>query len=320
MTQLRVVGFLLVLGVAVTGWVITCGTWRVQRVAAGVVPLDPRVFERLTVVTVGTGGAYENPERGGPASAVALDAHVVLVDAGRAVAEGLRAAGIPVSQPEAVLLTSLLPENALGLDDLLLTGWLEGRPAPLRLYGPPGTRALAEALVGAHRRGIEGRGAALGLPAPGARFEVVEVDDGWQIRFGELEVRAAALPDGPLAALAFRFEGRGRSAVVGGTGWGADALAELARGANLLVHEAASTPPPELAGELGVTPERLRREAALHAQLGDVAALAQRSGVEALALVRMRPPPAYDLQVSAALGEHFAGRVIVADDGDELRP
>ena len=95
---------------------------------------------------------------------------------------------------------------------------------------------------------------------------------------------------------------------------------ELARGANLLLHEAVSIPPPELADELGVTPERLRREAALHAQLEEGGVLAQRAGVETLALVRMRPPPAYDLQVTGVVRKRFAGRIVVADAGDELTP
>lgn len=320
MNPLRAVGFLLVLGVAVASWVVTCGTWRIQRVAGGVVPLDPRHFGQLTVVTVGTGGAYENPDRGGPATAVALGEEVLLVDAGRAVSEGLRAARIPVAQPGTVLLTSLLPENTVGLDDLLLTGWLEGRAAPLTLVGPPGTASLAERLAAAHRRGVEARAASLALPASGAAFEAIEVGDAWSARRGEIEVRAAALPGGPTEALAYRFEARERAAVVGGHGWGADALLALASGADLLVHEAADVPPPELAGELGVAPERLRREAELHAQIADVGTLAQRAGVATLALVRMRPPPAYDLQVTQRIADRFDGRVVVADDGDELRP
>jgi ribonuclease BN (tRNA processing enzyme) len=316
----RLVGFLLVLGVAVMGWVVTCGTWHVQQVAQGVVPLDPVSFPRLTVVTVGTGGAYENPDRRGPATAVVLGSRLVLVDAGRAVAEGLRAARIPLSQPEVVLLTNLLPENTVGLDDLLLTGWLVGRPAPLRLVGPPGTRALAEGLAAGHQAGIAARAQALALPVEGARLEVLEVQDGWSESLGDLTLRAAALPDGPLPALAWRLEGGGRSVVVAGSAFGPDALVELAQGANLLVQEAVSTPPPELAEDLGVPAERLRMQAAFHTQLEEVGTLAQRAGVEALALVRLYPPPAYDIQVTRLVGQAFAGRVIVADDGDVLTP
>jgi ribonuclease BN (tRNA processing enzyme) len=135
-------------------------------------------------------------------------------------------------------------------------------------------------------------------------------------------VRAGALPGGPLPALAWRFEADARVAVVAPTGWAPDALAEFARGAALLVHEAAAIPDPELAREIGldVSPERLRREGALHTSLEGAGRLAQRAGVETLVLVRLRPPPIYDFQVTRVVGQHFDGRVLIADDGDELAP
>ncbi len=72
MTQIRLIGFFLVLGVAIAGWVLTCAAWRAEKVMAGVAPLEAREFPSLAIVTVGTGGAYENPRRLGPAIALAL--------------------------------------------------------------------------------------------------------------------------------------------------------------------------------------------------------------------------------------------------------
>jgi ribonuclease BN (tRNA processing enzyme) len=320
-TRLRAIGLAIVLGVAALSWALTCSAWHYQKVVAGVAPLDARDFDRLTLITLGTGGAYENPDRLGPSTALGLGSRVVLVDTGRAVAEALRAAGVPVSQPDTVLLTGLLPENTVGLDDLLLGGWLDGRSRPLRLVGPPGTRELAEALAAGHRHGIAA-GAALGLEAAGADFEVTEIGDGWSARLGDLRLRAAALPGGPVEALAYRFEWRDRSAVVGGPGWAPDAFLELARGAGLLVHEAVFVPTPELAAEiqLDVDPERLRREAALHTSIDQVGSLAQRAGAGTLVLVRLRPPPVYDFQITSIVNDSFAGRIAVAEDGDEFTP
>ena len=200
MTQIRLIGFLLVLGVAMASWFLTCVAWRADKVMAGVAPLDPRSFEAFTLVALGTGGAYENPNRLGPSLALALGDEVSLVDAGRGVCEALRAAKIPVAQPRSVYLTSLLPENTVGLDDLLLTGWQGGRERPLRLVGPRGTRALARSLESAFARTIDAAAEARGLDAGGARFDVVEIEDGWSASLGTLEVTAGALPGGPLEA------------------------------------------------------------------------------------------------------------------------
>ncbi len=318
----RPIGFLLVVAVAVAGWVVTCGTWHMQRVAERWTPLETRSFERLTVVTLGTGGAYENPHRLGPATAVALRERVLVVDAGRGVTATLRRARIPVAQPEAVLLTNLLPENTLGLGDLLATRWLDGAEAPLALYGPPGTAVLARSLELALAPGIAARAEALGLETGAAAFRVTEIGDAWAADFDELEVRAGALPGGPLAGLAYRFRGKGRTAVVAGSGWAPDALVEIARGAHLLVHEAAFVPDRQLAEQLGLDDEieRFERERALHTQLTDVGTLATRAGVETLALVRLRPPPAFDVQMTGPISDSFDGKVVIAEDGDELVP
>ena len=322
MIQLRVLVLLVVLAVVAASWGLTCAAWRADRVAAGVVPLDPRSFDALTLVFLGTGGAHENPARRGPSVAVARGARVALVDAGRGVAEGLRAARIPTRQPDRVYLSSLLPENAAGLDDLLAAGWLDGRSAPLRVVGPPGTRALAAGLEAAHAAGLDAEAAALALPREGARLDALEVGSGFAEERDGLLVRAAELPGGPLPALAWRFEADGRSAVVAGAGFAPDALLELARGADLLVHEAVDVPSPEVAAQAGldVSPEALERQARLYASPGAAARLAERARVAALALVRLRPPPVFALQLTSRVDDHYAGRVLVPDDGDELRP
>jgi len=320
--QFRIASIFVVAAIAAMAWMLTCGAWRLEEEVDRVGPLDPRSYARLTVITLGTGDRHENPVRRGPATAIGLGERIVLVDAGRALADALRLARIPVQQPEAVYLTSLLPENVVGLDDLLLVGWINGREAPLRLVGPAGTRALADALTSAHRAGIEARSGGMGIRSSAPQFDVVEISDGWSEPLAELEVRAGALPGGPIDAFAYRFDARGRSAVIAGTGWAEAALVEFARGANLLVHEGAYIPTPEIAQqmELDEDPDRLRRAAAEHTAIDAVGALAQQAGVETLVLVRMRPPPVYDLQITSVVDDSFDGRIVIAEDGDEITP
>lgn len=323
MSQFRVVGLVLALAVAAFGWALTCAAWRFDQVAAGVVPLDPRELPGLTLVTLGTGGALADHNRRGPALAIGAGRELVLVDAGRGIAESLRAAKIPITQPFAVVLTSLLPENTVGLDDLLAEAWLSGRAEPLRLLGPEGTAALAKQVEAALRPGatawLEARSGSQAAP-PG--FAVEEVADGFALEQGGLALRAGAQPGGPVPALVWRFELRGLAAVVSGAGWNPERVVELAQGARLLVSEAAFLPTLEQAREMGIEedPERLRREAALHTGMDAVGEIARRAGVRTLVLVRLRPPPVYDLQVSSVVDDRFDGRVLVADDGDEITP
>jgi ribonuclease BN (tRNA processing enzyme) len=321
-TGFRIIGLLIVLAVVIASWMLTWAAGRYDDVTAGFLPLEPRSFERMTVLTLGTGGTQEDHNRRGPATALAVDDTLVLVDAGRGAADSLRAARIPASQPGTVLLTSLLPENTVGLDDLLAMGWNAGRREPVRLVGPPGTGELARAVLEGARPGIEARARGLGLETGDIGFTVVEIGDGWRARLGPLEVRAGGLPDGPTPAFAYRFSWRDRSAVVGGAGWSPDALVALADGANLLVHEAVFVPTPEMVEELALEadPELLRREAALHTTLDAVGELARRARVGSLVLVRLRPPPVFALQITSVVDDTYDGRIAVAGDGDEFTP
>lgn len=314
---------ILALGIAtlVGSWVMTCQLWRYRDVSAGVAWLEPREFERLSAVTLGTGSAYENPQRLGPATAIALGDLVVLVDAGRGVAEALRKAEIPVQQPARVFLTSLLPENSVGLDDLLLTGWLAPRQEPLVLMGPPGTRALAEALLAAHAPAISMLETRVGLPARGAALDVTEVGDGWSMQLGEITVSAAAVGRDALPGLAYRFEASGRAIVVSGAGPERRALTALARGAAVLVAEGFHAESVEMAIDAGAPdPERLRAEAALHMPFLEVGKVATDAGVPLLVLTRLRPPPLFDAQYDDPLESVFHGRVQIAGDGDTFSP
>ncbi|HVP30077.1 MAG TPA: hypothetical protein VMW35_13070 [Myxococcota bacterium] len=322
MTAARAMMLGVLFAVAVVGWVVTCANWQVEEVARGVRALDERSFDALTVIAVGTGGPYENQDRLGPAIGVGFGKDLVLVDAGRAVAEALRKANLPAAQPKLVALTGLAPEDTVGLDDLLLAGWLNGpRATPLRLVGPPGTIALARGLEQAHAVGIAAEARALGLPPEGARFDPVEVSGPYREERDGLVVTAAPLGDG--AALIFRFEAKGRSAVVSGTSGDEEAQVAFAQDADAWVREAihGESIRAAIAAAAQGDPsaaKRLEQEAALHADLDQAATAATRAGVRTLVLTRLRPPPVLAWQYEHAIGKRFPGNVVVAKDGDEI--
>jgi ribonuclease BN (tRNA processing enzyme) len=318
----RIFALFLALVVIGVGWVASCVIWRAAEVGELVQPLEPRQFDRLTVIAVGTGSAYENPERFGPSIGIGWRDQVILVDVGRGVAEALRRAKIPVHQPARILLSSLMPENTVGVDDVVFTGWLADREAPVEVFGPLGTADFVAGLVAAYQPGGSALGSVLALPDEGSRIVAHEIDGAWSVDWDGLAVTVVELPGGPAPALAWRFEAGGRSVVIGGTGWGTDQLVELATGADLLLHEAVYIPPPEDVEDAGVIadPERLRREGALHTSIMDVGGLARRARVPKLALIRMRPPPFYDIQVTSFVRESYDGEILVPKDADELTP
>jgi ribonuclease BN (tRNA processing enzyme) len=318
----RLVVILGLIAMLMIAWVAAFALWRAAEIGEQVAPLEPRRFDSLTLIAVGTGSDHENPVRLGPATAIGWEDHVVLVDAGRGVAESLRRSGLPVTQPRRVYLTNLLPENTVGLDDLLATGWLQDRETPLVVIGPAGTGELVEHLLAAHRAGLAALGRALPLPPEGGRIVVTEVGDGYAEERGGVTIRAGALRGGPLPALAWRFERGRRVIVVSGTGWARDDLVAFAQGADLLVHDAVYVPPAEAIEEAGVMvdPERLEAERAIHTAIESVGSLAADARVDGLVLTRLRPPPFFASRFRAIVGEQFDGDVYIPEDGDEIVP
>ncbi len=307
-----------VAAIALAGWLATWGAWRYSDAVRDLGPIQTRTFEQPTLVLLGTGGETENPSRLGPAIGFGSGETVVIVDAGRGVAESLRRASIALAQPSGVLLTSLLPENTVGLDDLLASGWRAGREQPLRLVGPPGTRALAEAVEASLAPSVAALSGPDGPHAGGARFRVEEITGAWTGTAGDVRLSAALLEGGPLPAQGYRLEAEGRAVVIAGADRDPEALATLAERADAIVHGAVFADSVKAAIEAGADAARLEHEASLQISLRELAQAAQRAHALHLVLVRLRPPPLFDFQFEQVVGEHYDGSVVVAHDGDEL--
>ena len=191
----------------------------------------------LRVTLLGTG----NPRpavRGGPAILVEGDGRALLFDAGRGAEEKLFALGL-APKVDAVFLTHLHSDHTVGFPDVWLTGWLFGRAAPLRVFGPGGTAAFCRGLEDAYafdvhvRRDVDEK-----LPAAGARLDAREISDGSVVDEGRLRVTAFAVDHGPVRpALGYRIDAAGHSVVLSGDTRPSGNLVKFARGTDVLVHE-----------------------------------------------------------------------------------
>ena len=102
----------------------------------------------VDVTLLGTGSPLPDPQRAGPATLVQAGGAALLVDCGRGVVLRLAAAGVLPIGLSAVLLTHLHSDHITDLNDIVTTHWVMSlERTPLRVFGPPGTRRVVDAIL-----------------------------------------------------------------------------------------------------------------------------------------------------------------------------
>ena len=233
---------------------------------------------KTQIVLLGTGTPNADPDRSGPAVAIVVNDNAYLIDCGagviRRAAAAERNSDIKALSPpnlSRVFITHLHADHTLGLPDLIFTPWILGREVPLDIYGPKGTRAMAEHLIEAYQQDIAIRIGGL-EPAneQGYKVNVHEIEPGTVYQDDNVTVKAFAVHHGSWAnAFGFRFETKDRTIVISGDTTPCPSLLTNARGCDVLIHEVYSE-----AGFKRRTPQWQRYHAAFHTSTRQLAEIA----------------------------------------------
>ena len=151
----------------------------------------------------------------------------------------LKAAGLPISGPEALFITHLHSDHTLGYADLILTSWVMRRRAPFPVYGPRGLRRMTKHLMAAYSEDIHIRENGLEHEvAGGYRVEVHEIRRGIVYEKDGVRVTAIAVQHGAWQdAFAYRIDTADRSIVISGDTRPSEELVKAAQGVDILIHE-----------------------------------------------------------------------------------
>ncbi len=206
---------------------------------------EPHRASRTTIVMLGTGTPIPDPDRSGPAVAIIVDSTPYLFDAGTGIVRRAVAAtrlGVPgLAMPELtrVFLTHLHSDHTMGLNDVIFTPWIQGRNAPLTVYGPPGTRRLVNGILDGNDEDIRERLASAGGPsASGWKVDVHEIGEGEVFRDSLVRITAFAVPhSGWKYAFGYRIDTPDRSIVLSGDARRNDVVARMCNGCDVLIHE-----------------------------------------------------------------------------------
>lgn len=225
----------------------------------------PAASPAIRVTLLGTGCPPPVMNRFGPGILVEAGGEYLVFDVGRGVLQRLFQLEVPIKSVDAVFLTHLHSDHVVGLPDLWLTGWLNGRrTVPLRLWGPSGTAVMMQHLHRAFEFDIRVRLSDERPDPKGVAVQARDIQEGVVYERNGVKVTAFLVDHSPVEpAFGYRIDCAGRSVVLSGDTRFSENLILHARGADLLIHEVAV---PATLQRAGYAPERA--QAILHHHVG----------------------------------------------------
>ncbi|WP_375254437.1 MBL fold metallo-hydrolase [Yoonia sp.] len=243
----------------------------------------------------------------------------ILIDAGLGVTRGICDQGTALSQIDLIVITHLHSDHYLELGPFFHTAWTAGLNRSIPVIGPAG---LADYWHGFQqsmsfdidlRMRDEGRCDFDSL----AQIEVI----GEKHSTGGIHLQTMRNTHPPIIdSFALRFDSADRSVVLSGDTAYMPEMANFARGADLLVHEAMLRDGVDaLCARMTNGDDRLRTHILRsHTDAADVGRIARDAGVKRLALNHFVPdgdPDFGDTQWEAAVRKHWDGPLFLGKDG-----
>ncbi len=280
---------------------------------------------RSRLILLGTGGGpTPKANRSAPAQVIMVGDRAYVIDCGDGVARQLVMAGISLSSLSHLFITHHHSDHNADYGNLLLLSWAANLSKPVQAYGPPPLARMTQLFLDLNEVDIRTRIADEGRPPLADRIVPHEISTGGLVMQDQWVKVTAALVDHPpiTPAFAYRFDCPDRSIVISGDTRASDRLIALARGADVLVHEALYLPALEQLIATEPNAKTLREHLlASHTPAADVGRVATEAGVKTLVLSHLVPggnSAIKDEDWIEAVRPHFSGKIIIGRDLMEI--
>jgi ribonuclease Z len=273
--------------------------------------------------TLGTGGPRLDGERGSACHVLEATGRHLMFDVGRGAIHGVAANGLSIAEIGPLFVSHLHVDHIGELANYLITSWIEGRREPLKIYGPPGTAGIVEALFGlVYDRDIAFRTEGETALGPFIGADVTELrggqtvgGDGWRAQCEEVE-HGHGLGFGPKLegrwiCFAWRVEAEGKVFCFSGDAVMCDGLLRAADRADLHL-QCCYLPSSALVGS------QMQSLASYTLACSDTAGkIADRAKVERLVLTHFRrTTPDALAEIETDVRRDYAGPVELSNDLD----
>ena len=277
------------------------------------------------LILLGTaGGPRPRKTRSAPAQVIVVNETAYVVDCGDGVARQLVLAGIPLANVRHVFLTHQHSDHNADYGNLLLLAWTAGLRTRVDTWGPPPLKQMTNHFMEMNSYDIATRIKDEGRIPLKPLVHVHELTTGGVVLQDEnVRVRATLVDHPPVVpAFGYRFDAEDRSIVISGDTRPSDNLIELAKGADVLVHEAIyAAAIDRLVAGVPNASDLKRSILSHHTTAEDAGRVARAAGVKTLVLSHLVPPEdpeVTDQMWIDAASKNFGGRVVVGKDFLEL--
>ena len=294
----------------VTGWPLVRG--------GGIrAPAKPK--SRL--ILLGTaGGPTPKPNRAAPSQVIVVGDAAYVIDCGNGVARQLVLAKLSLGSIRGVFITHHHSDHNADYGNLLLLAWASDLAQRVDTFGPPPLQSMTTQFLALNDADIRTRIADEGRPPIAPLIAAHDVAQAGVIfQDANVKVTATLVEHPPVTpSLAYRFDCADRSIVISGDTRPSRALVELARNADVLVHEVMHVPSIDALIAREPNAKTLREHLlASHTTTEQVGILATEANVKTLVLSHFVPgghPFVPDEVWLGAVRPYFAGDLVVGRD------
>jgi ribonuclease BN (tRNA processing enzyme) len=271
------------------------------------------------------GGPRVTTGRSNPANALLVDGVPYVVDCGYGIAKRLEQANVSLPGIRYVFISHLHSDHALEFGNMVYSAWSAGLNHEVTAFGPVGLAALTQAFWESNRFDVNIRIPDEGKPDPRKLLVVNEIDGSGPVMSSDrVKVSALQTPHPPILKenYAYKFETPDGVIVYACDTAYNPMLADFAKGADILIHEALYVPGVDtLAARINNAATLKAHLLAAHTTTEDVGRIAQAAGVKKLVLSHLVPgddPLITDEMWSEGVRKRYSGTVVVARDLMEL--
>jgi len=282
---------------------------------------------KLVLLGTGAGPGGQGPER----ATRIMTSHVMLsngaayvLDCGLGVTWQYAQTGIPFPALRSIFITHHHADHNIEYGPLLVVGWINGMHLDVRAVGPPPLKQMTEDFIRAYKTTVDFWVEDLKMK-PLVTVDVQEVSAaGPVMQDDNVKVSAAIVEHPPVKpALGYRFDFKDRSIAFSGDTAASEAVAKMAKGADVLVHEAMYVPAIETYIRREIAKGRpikfedfMAHMKADHTPVEDVGRIAQEAGVKTLVLSHLVPSidVITDDTWRSLAAKSFKGEIIVGKD------